>query len=70
LQKDETIQSAYSSKTFAANLDPIADDRPVIFTASTGLGTFEADSFNTWIALSKARRLTKPWLVNLVSISK
>jgi len=47
LQKDETIQSAYSSKTFAANLDPIVDDRPVIFTAGAGLRKFEADSFNT-----------------------
>jgi len=70
LQKDKTIQSAYSSKTFAANLDPIVDDRPVIFTAGAGLRKFEADSFNTWIALSKARMLTKRWLVNLFSISK
>jgi len=44
LQKDETIQSAYSSKSFAANLDPIVEDKTVIFTADWGLRTFEADS--------------------------
>jgi len=52
LQKYETIQSADSLKTFATNQEPIFNDRTVIFTAGMGLRTFEADSFNTWIAFS------------------
>jgi len=43
---------------------------PIIFAAGAGLRTFAANPFNTWIALSKARMLTKPWLANLLSISK
>ena len=39
----------------------------VIFTASAGLRTFEANSFNTWIALFRARMFTKRWLVSLPS---
>jgi len=46
LQKDETILSTDSSKTFAANLEPIVDDRTAIFTDVAGLRTFEADTFN------------------------
>jgi len=42
----------------------------IIFTADPGLRTFAANPFNTWIALSKARMLTKRWLANLLSISK
>jgi len=32
---------------------------PIIFTAGAGLHTFAANPFNTLIALSKARMLTK-----------
>jgi len=53
LQKDETIHSADSLKTFAANPEPVVDDRAIIFTAGAGLRSFEADSFKIWIALSK-----------------
>jgi len=35
----------------SANLEPIVGDWTVIFTAGAGLRTFEAASFNTWIAL-------------------
>jgi len=31
LQKDETIQSVDSSKTFAANLEPTVDDKTFFF---------------------------------------
>jgi len=61
------MQSADSSKTFAANLESIVNDKTVIFTASAGLRTFEANSFNTWIALSRARMFTKRWLASLPS---
>jgi len=40
------------------------------FPAGAGLCTFAANPFNSWIALSKARMLTKLWLTNLLSISK
>jgi len=42
----------------------------IVFTAGEGLRTFAANPFNTWIALSKPRKLTKRWLANLLSISK
>jgi len=40
------------------------------FTAGAGLRMFAANPFYTWIALSKARMLTKWWLANLFSMSK
>jgi len=43
LQKDETIHSADSSKTFVANLEQIVDDRTLIFTDGVGLCTFDVD---------------------------
>ena len=42
----------------------------IIFTAGAGLRMFVANPFNIWIALSKARMLTKRLLANLLSISK
>jgi len=41
----------------------------IIFTAGAGLRTFATNPFNTWIALSKDRMLTKRWLANMLSIS-
>jgi len=42
----------------------------IIVTAGAELRTFAANPLNTWIALSKARMLTKLWLPNLLSLSK
>jgi len=44
--------------------------KQIIFTDGAGLRMFVANPFNTWIALSKARMLTKRWLASLLLIPK